>query len=67
MYKVISELKEKSFHSLGEAIEHAKTIDEFVTIKTESFEIVGRFGVAAIENGKCPDGIDYTWMKRRSQ
>lgn len=65
MYKVISELKEKSFHSLDEAMEHAKTINEFVTIKTESFEIVGRFGADSIENGKCPDGVDYTWKKRR--
>jgi hypothetical protein len=30
-------------------------------------EIVGRFGADSIKDGKCPDGVDYTWMKRRSQ
>ena len=37
------------------------------TIKTNESEIVGLFGADSITDGKCPDGVDYTWMKRRSQ
>ena len=43
----------------------AKHVNEFVTITVNGMEIVGRFGADSIVNGKCPDGIDYTWKKRR--
>jgi len=39
----------------------------FVTIKSSEYEIVGMFGADSIVDGKCPDGVDYTWMKRRKQ
>jgi NDP-sugar pyrophosphorylase family protein len=55
---VVSELS-----SLDEAMAYAKTLNEFVTIKGESFEVVGRFGVDSVQNGKCPDGIAYDWNK----
>jgi hypothetical protein len=55
------------FITLGEAMSYAKTVNAFVTIKHNDFEVVGRFGADSIKDGKCPDGIDYTWMKRRSQ
>ena len=58
---------EKEFDSLTLAMDWAKVLNEFVTIKTDTYEIVGKFGSDAVENGKCPDGTDYTWMKRRSQ
>jgi hypothetical protein len=40
-------------------------MNEFVTIKGKDFEIVGKFGVDSIEDGVCPDGVDYDWKKRR--
>ena len=62
MYKV----NEKKFESLDFAMNYAKTLNEFVTIKGPNYEIVGKFGVDTIKDGKCPDGVDYTWMKRRN-
>jgi hypothetical protein len=37
----------------------------FVTMVSENPNSVGKPGVDAVENGKCPDGVDYTWKKRR--
>jgi hypothetical protein len=45
------------------ALSYAKTVAEFVTIKGGEFEIVGRFGVDSVKDGKCPDGIAYDWNK----
>ena len=63
MFKVIG--KEESFkvHTLAEAMNVAKTMNEFVTITGSEFEIVGMFGVDAVKNGLCPDGIKYDWNK----
>jgi hypothetical protein len=65
IYKVIG--KEETFKvlTLAEAMNLAKHMNEFVTIKGEDFEIVGMFGVDSIKDGVCPDGVDYTWKKRR--
>jgi len=41
----------------------AKVLNEFVTIKTDAYEIVGKFGVDAVKDGKCPDGVTYDWNK----
>jgi hypothetical protein len=38
-------------------------MNEFVRIVGTDFEIVGIFGVDSIEDGKCPDGVAYTWNK----
>ena len=67
MYKVKGKEEEFKVLTLAEAMNLAKHMNEFVTITGPEFEIVGRFGVDSIENGVCPDGVDYTWMKRRSQ
>jgi hypothetical protein len=56
-----------AFDDLASAMLAAKYIDEFVTIKGTDFELVGFFGADSIVDGKCPDGSDYTWMKRRTQ
>ena len=56
---------EREFDGLTLAIEWANTIAEFVTIKGNGMEIVGRFGVDSIKDGRCPDGVEYTWKKRR--
>ena len=64
-YKVIG--KEDTFKvlTLAEAMNLAKHMNEFVTIKGADFEVVGKFGVDSIKEGVCPDGIDYDWKKRR--
>jgi len=53
----------ESFITLNEAMAFAKTIDAFITIKGEDFEVVGRFGVDSVKNGLCPDGVVYDWNK----
>jgi hypothetical protein len=63
MYKIIG--KEESFKvlTLAEAMNVAKSMNEFVTIKGDDFEVVGRFGVDSVIDGKCPDGVAYDWNK----
>jgi hypothetical protein len=63
MYKIIG--KEETFKvlTLSEAMNVAKSLNEFVTIKGPDFEIVGLFGVDSVKDGKCPDGIAYDWNK----
>ena len=63
MYKVISKEKELSFLTLDSAMNHAKSMNEFVTIKSNDFEVCGMFGVDSIVDGKCPDGVAYDWNK----
>lgn len=63
MYKIIG--KEETFKvlTLAEAMNVARHLNEFVTIKGDNFEIVGMFGVDSIRDGKCPDGVVYDWNK----
>jgi hypothetical protein len=63
MYKIIG--KEETFKvlTLAEAMNVAKSMNEFVTIKGTDFEMVGMFGVDSIKNGLCPDGVAYDWNK----
>lgn len=63
MYKVESKNATHEAQSLDEAMKWAKTVNEFVTITGEGFEIVGMFGVDSVRDGKCPDGIAYDWNK----
>ena len=56
-------IKEKSFVDLSTALEYAKSLNEFVVIKGNEYEICGIFGVDTIANGKCPDGVQYDWDK----
>lgn len=66
MYTVKSDTSVKDgFTTLTEAMEYAATTNEFVTITGGELEIVGVFGVDSVEDGKCPNGDDYTWKKRR--
>ena len=58
-------LCEKEFDDLAQAMAWAKQLNLFVTITGGECDIVGIFGVDSIKDGKCPDGIDYTWVKRR--
>lgn len=52
-----------SADSLNEAMNFAKSYAGFVSIKSDSFEVVGKFGVDAVRDGKCPDGVAYDWNK----
>ena len=45
MYKVISKDNEQNFDDLNSAMSYAKTLNLFVTIKSNEFEVVGKFGV----------------------
>ena len=64
-FKVIG--KEETFKvlTLAEAMNLAKHMNEFVTIQGKDFEVVGMFGVDSVKEGVCPDGVDYSWKKRR--
>jgi hypothetical protein len=63
MYKVISKAETFKVLTLAEAMNLAKHMNEFVTIKGPDFEVCGIFGVDSIKDGKCPDGIAYDWNK----
>ena len=63
MYRVIYKGIEVAFATLDEAMVYAKTLNQFVTIKGGTFEVVGRFGVDTIKDGVCPDGVAYDWNK----
>ena len=63
MYKIIGKTITFNVMTLDEAMHTAKAMNEFVTIKSADFEMVGMFGVDAVKNGLCPDGIAYDWNK----
>ena len=63
MYKVIGKTITFNVMTLNEAMHTAKAMNEFVTIKSADFEMVGMFGVDAVKDGLCPDGIAYDWNK----
>ena len=63
MYRVIGKEETLKVLTLSEAMNVAKSMNEFVTIKGPDFEIVGVFGVDSIKDGKCPDGVKYDWNK----
>ena len=65
MLEVIGKEEKFKVLTLAEAMNLAKNMNEFVTIKGKDFEIVGKFGVDSIKDGVCPDGVDYDWKKRR--
>jgi hypothetical protein len=59
MFKV----KELEFVDLNSAMDYAKSLNEFVSIVGDDFEVCGVFGVDSVRDGKCPDGIAYDWNK----
>ena len=65
MYKVKSKTKKIEVMSLDEAMKLAKEMNELVTIEGHGIEIIGLFGVDFVLEGKCSDGSEYTWKKRR--
>ncbi len=65
MIEVKNNTEIKEFETLALAMDWAKELGTFVTIKVNGMELVGKFGVDKIENGLCPDGEVYDWKKRR--
>ena len=63
MYEVKGKTVAFNVMTLDEAMHTAKVMNEFVTIKSKDFELVGLFGVDTVSNGKCPDGVAYDWNK----
>ena len=63
MYKIIG--KEETFKvlTLAEAMNVAKSMNEFVRIVGQDFEVCGIFGVDTVKDGVCPDGVAYDWNK----
>jgi hypothetical protein len=58
-------VNEKEFEGLTPAMDWAKVLSKFVTIQSDDYEIVGKFGSDSIVDGVLPDGHEYTWKKRR--
>jgi len=63
MYKIIGKEETLKVLTLAEAMNVAKSMNEFVTIVGKDFEVCGIFGVDTVKDGKCPDGVAYTWNK----
>ena len=65
MYQVIDNtgFVRGAFDSLDTAMQAAKLVDEFVTIKGADCEVCGIFGVDSVKDGLCPDGVVYDWNK----
>jgi hypothetical protein len=63
MYNVKGKVVSFDVMTLDEAMHTAKIMNEFVTITGPDFEIVGKFGVDTVADGKCPDGVVYDWNK----
>ena len=65
MYKVINreDVELSEWQTLDLAMDAAKRLDCFVTIKGADFEVCGMFGVDTVKDGLCPDGVKYDWNK----
>lgn len=68
MWKIISEKMILNVSpTLDDAMKFAKGYGTFVTITDGTTEIVGKFGVASVEDKVLPDGNSYTWTMRRDE
>jgi len=65
LIEVIYDNKSNEFEDLTQAMAWAKVLGEFVTIRINGMDLVGKFGADSVKDGKCPDGVDYSWKKRR--
>ena len=59
MYKI----KDLEFVDLNSAMDHAKSLNEFVSIVGPDFAVCVMFVVDSVKYGKCPDGVAYDWNK----
>ena len=51
--------------TLDDAMITAKVMNEYVTITGNGMEIIGIFGADKVVEGILPNGLQYTWKKRR--
>jgi len=73
MFKVYwsyaKEAYSEDFDSMTEALAHCEFLRKsgrrFVTMVSENADQVGKMGVDTVVDGLCPDGIAYSWTKRR--
>ena len=65
MYEVKGKVVTFNVMTLDEAMKTAKAMNEFVSIKSKDFELVGLFGADAVKENVLPDGFTYDWKKRR--
>ena len=65
MYKLINRAGTEldGFETLDSAMQAAKAVGFFVTIKGPDFEVCGKFGVDSVSGGLTPDGRVYDWNK----
>jgi hypothetical protein len=63
MFKLTTSTETTTWPTLIDAMNYAKSTNEFVTIQGNGFEVCGKFGVDSVKNGLCPDGIAYDWNK----
>lgn len=65
MYKLINKagVELDGFETLDSAMQAARAVGFFVTIKGPDFEVCGIFGVDSVKDGLCPDGVKYDWNK----
>lgn len=54
---------EEELETLSDAMAFAKELGILVTIQGGEFEVIGKFGVDSVKDGKCPDGVVYDWNK----
>jgi len=65
MYKLINKAGTEldGFKTLDSAMQAARAVGFFVTIKGPDFKVCGIFGVDTVKDGRCPDGVAYDWNK----
>lgn len=56
---------EKLTDALSVSEQFRKRGMRFVTMVSEDPNSIGKPGVDSVENGLCPDGVEYSWKKRR--
>lgn len=58
-----------TFDNLSGALKECEVLRKcgmsFVTMVSEDPNSVGKPGVDAVVDGVCPDGVEYSWKKRR--
>jgi hypothetical protein len=60
--------KDNSESPMGDALSHMKNLrkistNQFVTMVSQNANSVGKPGVDSVENGKLPNGEEYSWSK----
>jgi hypothetical protein len=73
MFKVYwsyaKEAYSRDFDSMTDALAECESLRKhgrrFVTMVSEDLGNIGKPGVDSVVNGRTPDGVEYSWTKRR--